>query len=637
MLQRGTKSMRKLSLLTIAGAMTLGVAACGGGGGSTTTSANVDNTNIEAELQNCTVGVTGGSDGAAVSSTSSATNSFGNTTLSALPVSTEIILTVDAASTGCIDASTQAAPDMTLKTWGKTGADGTTTIMNAYTQTTAIVDASSDATGAVTAADISQNTDIILSNYGFNMDAATTTFNLFSDGSTAATPVDDTTRDAIIVSSAALGELARRNSKAAAGDNTLTGNFLAVMAKDATGQDTTTEVTAISTAATNAGKTGFASADQITASVNTNFVEVASEVIGGDLTVNGQATATWLANTNASTAAKATGGLSTVVTLNENFLNAAVQAATNVESLATGTTAQTTFTNLKNTFTSLATKVQSATGGTLNVNDSTVTADVQQLQTDAADFTNQAALVNTTVSGMTDAAIQGAIDTAEVSRSFIVTGDSITITDVNGTLAATMATPAVSTNKALTANFTGMSASNLAGVLSGDSTATPPTVNMQFAQMKTQVNAKKSPVTIIFTDGNSLNWTAGSRYIKIQSKVEWKSDGTTLTLTAPTGDATITYHKSSDTSTTPASTATVTNAAANMLTVSNSGGSPSQATVLKAAVASAFKQVPVLATTPIVAGTVFNYSLRIDNFPTSYGTVGSASMYNYVTGTITTQ
>lgn len=149
MMQRGTKSMRKLSLLTIAGAMTLGVAACGGGGGggSGSSGVTVGGNGIKGNLNSSTVSVTNAAGGVVTNSCSTSANGSGSYSCGLSGVAaTDYPLVIS--FTGGTDALTGQSPVFPLKSVVSSEPTGTTVNINALPQTTMMVQAAQAQVGA---------------------------------------------------------------------------------------------------------------------------------------------------------------------------------------------------------------------------------------------------------------------------------------------------------------------------------------------------------------------------------------------------------------------------------------------------------------------------------------------------------
>lgn len=331
---------------------------------------------------------------------------------------------------------------------------------------------------------------------------------------------------------------------------------------------------------------------EVSVEAMTNALKVTNSTTGATLVAN----ATTLLNTAVTTSIPAATATMATVPVTAAFIQQARAAVQASNALVSGSsTGNATLSALDTALAGLTAgaAVSGATLTTLSTATTNATALITTAATNAAAGTN-VATANSTAAG--------------VSR-FKLASNTGTVQDYNGagTALATFSTSAGTFSAgALTLNLgTALNGANLSNLASAAPTGTAPSITLPLANLK--VGSGTAQITALLKDGSTVTRTVGQRQLQMVFSVNWTSDGTTLTITPATGNATATYFTAPGTATV---TATVTNTQANILA---SGGNVS----VNMAVSNLFSATSGLATILNAVSVQGSYYYQVDftNFP----------------------
>ncbi|MBF0421487.1 MAG: hypothetical protein HQL73_00680 [Magnetococcales bacterium] len=555
---------KKVSMLALAAAFTIGIGACGGGGGSSSSSSSgtVAGVALDGPVTSGNI-IVYNADGTTCSGAATSTNSSANFSLSipstcTLPVSLELSGGTDIVHSNL--SSTYPQPNMRSII-----ANTSQTVANISPFSTLIFYSlvkgngnnltAAGLTTSNTASNIATSASSVLQSFGFGADLKTdgTSDNSFNP----ITGILGSTNLATFTNaSEALSETIRRVAKAAGGvtlsnvamifqylgqdlsDGTMDGNM---------GSSTITS-----------GISGFSMAN-IRAYAQSNALFVLNEMFS----------TTGLTITDQSGNQKS--ALNAIKTATSTVNSG---ATVSFDSVKPGTNVASQWSNAKTTALALL--------GLSSLSDLGISSD---LTTSTAISSRGALTVNSTqANNVADQSkvstysgnVQNANNAFVGTSSFNVNLSSITLTDYPNNTATTLtpSTPSISSS-VMTVSLptsSSVSASNL-GMLNstsaGTASATPPVLN--FTLKNTPAGTGTAGVTMTLLDGSNSTRDSGERYISATFNLPWSSNGTTLTLT-DASSASVSYYSATSTSPTSAS---LSQSALGSLMVTSSGSSQS--------------------------------------------------------------
>ena len=583
--QWGMKKMsKKISMLALAGAFVVGVAACGGGSSGSSSSASAGGGAIKGPLNSPTITSSSGTP-----TCTTTADGTGIWSCSVTDPGFPLIFTFS----GGTDSVTGAAPLFPVKTAITSAAS---TVANALPQTTFAIDAAIAQGGTgFSAADLTTATSRIMSNYGGGMDA---NFDPFGTAISAANSA------AILMGAESLGEIVRRtaaNSTNSANASAIYKDIAKVLAQDVSDGTIDGQISSVgANGSSTIDATALAAigdrADQIMVQAQSQLINVVGEMAQGTLTINGKTLAQVAAamGNGHVTAANLTG-----FSVPAPLLQKAVAAMDAVTNSGLAVTAG-NFTTLKNQFNAAIALAANGVVSSANLQAQISAAALTAVTNDIAANATTAAVAALTTTQTTAAAAAATItDSFKVDATAGTAADltGIYLTDYPSNVATnvypstvSLNTTAGDANKGLltVSATTALSASNLALLGSSSNSAaaaTPPVLNITLTSLP--VATGTATVTMVLVDGADATRDSGERYVSATYSVPYSSNGTTLTLTAPS-TASVTYYSASATA---ASTATLTNAsgALGSLLVTTAGTNQgSQSATLKAKIATLF-------------------------------------------------
>lgn len=619
MMQRGTKSMRKLSLLTIAGAMALGVAACGGGSSGTTSSTT---TTVSGDVSNAPINGAGVAvNGVSTGESSSSVGAYSTTLSGSQTYPLVISFDVSGATDTVTGETPTIAPSVILQADDVTTAtsgDGTATA-NANTLTTMITDAATAAAGSTSAITSDQVSTVLvglMNVFGAGLDSITNFDPRTTDlGSLSA---DELTQVAMAFEMAT--ETIRRvvnstgtsqadvlsNLATELSDGSLDGDGSATSAGIVNsvllvGATVSTEVASGSFRITKANGTQMTAAETQSA-IGTAFAGVNSNVTAATL------------QTNVADTTKFTG--------NAQFIAKAQGLLTRAVDITASSGGTTDFSGALTQFNTLA------GGGTATVTTVTVsTSDLIAAKNDA-----NAATTQTSANKNANKVTKFTVPLTYTDSSSATCGTSGTVSGLYITDAASSNSPLCPTTMpSLTSGVLTVSlptsesinATNMSLLTSATTSSSATVPVMEFALSKIPVTSGTvRGVTLILVDGANTSRESGERYLKAVFDLTYASTSSgTLTFVAPSA-ATVTYYSASAT---VASTATLSQSAIGSLVATSTGTSSSQSsqqTTVQMRVAELFNtgsshgnSALATAMTGVTSAGTYSYSISLGGFP----------------------
>lgn len=575
MIKQGVQSMnfKGSTLLAMAGALALvvGTTACGGGGGSGSSSTSIALGGLASDglLQGATVSVY--SREGTTACTTATTDTNGKYSLT-VPASCATPLRIEVS--GGTDKTTNKANDLTLKSLVTSTSQ---TTANLSPQTTLMTEAIRAAAGSLdslatkSATEVTQITGTAVTNvvkaFGFGSDAQV--------ANPMSTPITTTAQtSAFSQAGDAAGEVFRRLASAAGlATPTAVSNLMQTYAASLAG--TTSNVTVGSNTIT---------PTTLQAMVSSQRALVTAEVLAGTL-VRNVTSATATTGTLVTGANLTTSGSEGLISTITSSTTAKTQLATDVSTaIAAG---------VITTGSALATQLTTVSTSTTAVTTAPVTTSVPTAAVDLTTVTTNA--------------------TAAVNAASFIVHPAVTLTDYpQGTTASASnqtVAQSVSSTGIMTANIgTALSASNLTAVGNGSGKA--PVINFSLGQsLGNNKGSGVALVTALLKDGSTETRSTGQRQIIASTSYNWSSDGTTLTLTAPAnGVASVTYYT---TSATAASSATITNVDADLLTVTGGTGGSQVPATMNLKVANLFSNKMPASASMTPSGSVGNYFYKV--------------------------
>lgn len=326
-----------------------------------------------------------------------------------------------------------------------------------------------------------------------------------------------------------------------------------------------------------------ASSTGTTASVGTIVTDLAVDLKDGSL--NGKDTS-GLTGTTGVTITKATTGVtSSFGSTLANVLREVAAGTLTISNNSTGTVVTKTLTSVSSTVGAITIAAASQTSGT-------------SLGTNAAAIATAIDAATATNGSITDA--------GKNASSFKLTSNTISVTDTSGTANVVGTT---STTGVFTANLGTLSGTNMQALVN-QTGGTAPTLNFALSNLPSAPETT-STITALVKDGSTATWTSGQRQISATYTINWSSDGTTLTLTAPAGTATTSYYNAAGV----AGSATLTNLGANILAITGSGPNTTQMTASITSLLANSTVTAALNTGVTVRNGSFFYQLTFTNFP----------------------
>ncbi len=631
--QWGMNTMsKKASVLALAAAFTIGVAACGGGGGSSSESSSsgtVAGVAVEGPVTSGSITVYN-ADGSKCSAASTSTNSSASFTLSIGSCTPPLVLELSGGTDAVHSTMGVTVPQTNMRSiLGSTSqtvaniSPFSTLIYHSLIKDSASLSAAGITTSNASDKIATKSTSVIKA-FGFGVDTMT-------DGTSVSSynPITQnlgtTDLATFVQASEALSETLRRVAKAAGGINSanlaLLFQYLGRDLSDDT-LDGNMGSTAISSAIS-----GF-SMDSIRAYVQSNALFVLNEIFS----------TTGLSVTDGNGSQKS--ALSAIKTAISTVKST---ATTSFDSVKPSSNVASQWTSAKSTAlallglsslsdlgisSDLSTSTSISSRGTLTVS-STAAAN-------AADSSKVS-----TYSGN----ITKANNAFVTSSTFNVSLSSITLTDYPSNTATTL-TPSTRSiaSGSLTvslASTTTVSASNLSLLASSSASsasATPPVVNFTLSNLPQ--GSGTAGVTMTLIDGSDSTRSSGERMVSASFNMPYSSNGSSLTLTAPSA-ASVSYYSYSDSS---ASSATLSQSAVGSLVISSSGSNQSsQVTTLKLQIAELFNtsskhgnSALASAMTSAVSTGSYYYSIDFSGISLSGTDSGSnTSTFSQVKGTFT--
>ncbi|MBF0163078.1 MAG: hypothetical protein HQM01_01020 [Magnetococcales bacterium] len=226
--------------------------------------------------------------------------------------------------------------------------------------------------------------------------------------------------------------------------------------------------------------------------------------------------------------------------------------------------------------------------------------------------------VNLTTVTNNAAAAVAAGQTVQNEKSFIIQ-PSVSLTDYPSGTTANMIPHAISqtvSSGVMSANVQdALSASNLTNVGNGSGKA--PVINFLLGTtLGNYVGSGTATVTALLKDGTSETRTAGQRQIMASTSYTWSSDGTTLTITAPSsGTASVSYYTASTSATAAAAETTITNSDADLMTVTQTGAQVPTTLGMKIATLFSNKMPTAASMTPSGSAGSYFYKVTIGGIP----------------------
>ncbi|MBF0143335.1 MAG: hypothetical protein HQL59_07745 [Magnetococcales bacterium] len=646
MKQRGMAVKRGATLLSLAGAVALGfgLMACGGGGGGgSSSSSDISGDAIKGPVKRATVSSSSGT-----VSSGNETGDTGSFSAKLTGATAPYILTF----TGGTDTVTNATPSFPVSTLVSTSA---TTRANALPQTTMIVQTIKKLGGATTITSamvtsyLTTATSNIMSVFGGGMSSSVGGFDPFTSvigtgGADLAT---------VVLAAENVGETIRRSTSTlvSKGANAATAtvtdlydDVLLLLAEDATdgeldgkAKDGTgasanldsTMMTAVGyTASTALNQAQFALQAKSQAAAVAQLVMTGSDFIG-----NGTIATSLLATrVSGITAAGITTATNTVSADGKfvQFVNNAATASCQSDGVSTTATvnAMCQFAAAVNT------AAASITSGGVVSSAALTTLAAAVTSANIGNVATQAATLATTIAATTAgniANLTNAISAGTAVSSFKLGTNNLVVTDYNAAGVSSSQTVAGTTaSGVMTASpTTALSAANLT-LLANGTGGTPPTIGFTLGTLPvrgTSASKESAVVTMTLLDGSDATRSTSERYMTVTFPVSYYSNGTTLTLSAPTTAAVSYKVQGSDT----ASTATLSNATTSgMIAVTTAGGGPATSTVLTTRIPKLFSLISSL-NSAATAGTYY-YQISITGLPL----VDSASApFSTIQGTFT--
>lgn len=613
---------KKVTMLTLAAAFTVGVAACGGGGGSSsssTSSGSVSGLAVEGPVSSGKV-IVYNADGTTCSAAGTTTGSDATFSLSIGTCTPPLAIELSGGTDAVHSTMGVTVPQTNMRSIVGSTSQSVANISPFSTLIYyALVGDSTSLTAAkITTSNVSSSittkASTILTNFGFGVDSNT-------DGTTSSSfnpitaTLGSTNYATFIQASEALSETVRRVALKAGGvTSSNIGSIFALLGKDLS--DDTLDGNAGSTVLTS-GISGFDMAS-VRAYAQSYALFVLNEVFSssGLNVTNDKGTAS-----SALTAIKsAISGVSKSATTSFDSVKASTLAVSQWNNAKTATLA------LYNVSSLAQLGISSDLTTTTAVSSRPLTFDSSKVAALSADVS--------------------AANNAFVSAStFNVTLSTITLTDYPSNTASTLtpSTPSIASS-VLTVSLPStstVSASNLSLLASSSTSAsaTPPVVNFNLKSVP--AGSGTAGITMSLIDGSDSTRSSGERAISASFNVPWSSNGTTLTLSKPTG-ASVTYYSSTATS---ASTGTLSSTSVGSLMVTSSGTNQSStAGTLKFEIAELFNTatknggsaLATALTSPSASGS-YAYSIDFSGISLS-GTPASsstASAFSRVQGTFT--
>ncbi|MBF0109659.1 MAG: hypothetical protein HQL76_10825 [Magnetococcales bacterium] len=623
---------KKASVLALAAAFTVGIAACGGGGGSsssTSSSGSVAGVAVEGPVTSGSITVYN-ADGTKCSAASTSTNSSATFTLSIGSCTPPLVLELSGGTDSVHSTLGVTVPQTTMRS-----------IIGASTQTVAnispfstliyhslIKDSASLTAAGITTSNasdkISTKATSVIQAFGFGVDSLT-------DGSTVSSynPITQsmgtTSLATFVQASEALSETIRRVAKAAGG---VSASNLGLILKSL-GQDLSDDSLdgMMGSSAVSSGISGF-DFSTVRAYALSNATFVLNEIFS----------TTGLSVTDSAGSQK-------------SALSALKTAIGTVNSSATAT-----FDSVKPS-SNLAAQWNTAKSATMALLGVSSLADLG-ISSDISTTTSISGrgalkVSSTAAANVADSSkvstysgnVTKANNAAVAASTFNVALSSITLTDYPNNTATTLtpSTRSVSSGS-LTVSLsstTTLSASNLSLLASksaSTASATPPVMNFTLSNLPQGSGTAGVAMTLL--DGSDSTRSSGERMVTASFNMPWSSNGTTLTLTAPSG-ASVSYYSSTDTS---ASSATLSQSVIGSLAITSSGSSQSaQTTQLKLQIAELFNTASkhgnaALASAMTSAVSTGSYYYSIDFSGISLSAVDSSSntsTFSQVKGTFT--
>ncbi|MBF0309344.1 MAG: hypothetical protein HQL56_07450 [Magnetococcales bacterium] len=551
--------MKRMTLLSLAGAVTVAMAGCGGGG-SSSSSSTISGTAVKGPLKSAAISYKG-------SSTGSSTSTTGTYSLAISTPSVAEELTFSAS--GATDNFTGTTPSFDLSTI-VTSTSAASGVVNANPLTT-ILAAGLKAAAGGTLSGLTSST--LTSNYNAVKTGVLSSFGLGAGDISGFDPVTSNVRALSSTNAAKLSmamELLAESIRDAVDASTSSGtNKTASQIISALGDE-------LKDGSMNYNIT-TSGAQQLVLAVQAAVAMNVANLLQGTLTFANSKTLTDL---NSAFSGVFTSSGTSLDTVNAAFAAASSDflqvAKTNMVAYAAtlSGTAATDWNNLAN-----AVDLMKTTKST-----STWSSAAAALTTPISSLATATALK--TVTSLSDSAAAAAASSAATAvaaaTSFKVTKSSIYVVDGDGSTKTP--TSATVSSSVLTANLNSsntLSASNLSSLAATSPSGTVPRIVFTLTSMP--VGTGTATVTMLLKDGTSATRSTGQRYIQVSYDVNWSSTGSELTLTLPaSGSATVTYYKKGDSS---ASTTTVSNKDAdNLLVTSTSTNQSAGATSIKGAI-----------------------------------------------------
>jgi hypothetical protein len=637
---------KKSSALALAAAFTIGISACGGGGGSSSSSGSVSGVTTEGPVSGGTITVlnSSGSTCATTTTDSSAGYSFSPSGCS-YPL--EVVLSGGSDLVHSSLGSNVTVPVTTMRSILASAGD---TVANVSPLSTmmyySIVGTSGTlqaavAAGSVTAANISGSVSTavtnVLSNFGFGLDS-------ISGFNPMTTILSGDTLTTFVSASEATSETLRRiasavDASSSAGNNsTLLGDLFKYYGQDIT-DGSVNGVSGFSfssgvSVSVSSSPTGTSGSDSFSSMFSQNIFTVYSTLSDLqilDSTGSAHSAGSYIVSAVNTVKPSASASLTTLsnITLSETFAKTMQSACTAYTTAAS--TVGTTATGQD------CTKIVSGVKITAGVS-AVSAADAKLL----ASASGQAKFTSSVISTVAAA--------AQNVNTFVVDLSSMKLIDYPSNTATTLmpSTPSVSTSSVLSVSLpstTTVSASNLSLLASSttSASATPPVLSFTMTNLPTASGT--ASVTMTLLDGSDATWSSGERQISASLTIPWSSNGTTLTLTAPSTTM-VTYYSASVGT---AASATLTNTSIGSLLVTTAGSNQSSNNdVLQLRIAELFNvgttsknaALASALTSPSTAGSYY-YSVNFSGITlagkASASASGTASGFATVSGTFTAQ
>ncbi|MEO5329762.1 MAG: hypothetical protein H7829_16155 [Magnetococcus sp. THC-1_WYH] len=612
---------KKVTMLTLAAAFTVGVAACGGGGGSSSSSSSgsVSGLAVEGPVGSASV-IVYNADGTTCSAAGTTTGSDATFSLSIGTCTPPLAIELSGGTDSVHSTMGVTVPQSNMRSIVGSTSQSVANIspFSTLIYYALVKDAANLAAAGVTtsnvASSITTSASTVLTNFGFGIDSNT-------DGTTNSSfnPITamlgSTNYATFIQASESLSETVRRVAKQAGSvSSSNIGSIFKLLGKDLS--DNTLDGNA-GTTALSSDISGFSMAN-IRAYAQSYALFVLNEVFSsGGLNVTNQS----------GTATSALSAIKSSVTgVNKN-------ATASFDNVKASTVATAQWDNAK-----------TATLALYNVTSLSQLGISSDLTTSTAVSSRPLTFDSSKVSALS-ADVSAANNAFVNAATFNVTLGTITLTDYPSNTATTLtpSTPSIASG-VLTVSLPStstVSASNLSLLASSSTSAsaTPPVVNFNLKSVP--AGSGTAGITMSLIDGSDSTRSSGERAISASFNVPWSSNGTTLTLTQPTG-ASVTYYSATATS---SSTATLSNTSVGSLMVTSSGSNQSSksgtlrfqiAELFNTATTKGGSALATALTSPTSAGS-YAYSIDFSGISLSGTPANSstASSFSRVQGTFT--